>query len=321
MVPSFTISPSILDDIASIERLIGRIEGLHQPKPQPYLRKSNRVRTVQGSLAIEGNTLNLDQVTALMEGKVVIGQKDEVKEVINAINVYDHVADFDPFSIKSMLQAHGMMMSELVATAGCWRQSNVGIMKGSAVSHIAPGADRVDHLMNALFGFLNNENTHPLIKGCVFHYELEFIHPFEDGNGRIGRFWHTLLLFHYHRVFEFIPVESLIKEYQDDYYTALEYSDQAGDSTRFIEFILSMIHRALSDFMDAIQPRPLTAKERLEEAGLHFKRAQFSRKDYLNHFKTISTATSSRDLKTGVELGLLDKMGERAQSVYRFCNK
>jgi Fic family protein len=321
MVPPFSITPLVLDAIASIERLIGRIEGLHQPKPQPHLRKSNRVRTVQGSLAIEGNTLNLDQVTALMEGKVVIGEKDEIKEVINAINVYDRMSDFDPLSIKSMLQAHGMMMSELVTTAGSWRQSNVGIMKGSAVSHIAPGADRVDHLMNELFGFLKNENTHPLIKGCVFHYELEFIHPFEDGNGRIGRFWHSLLLFHYHRVFEFIPVESLIKEYQDEYYAALEHSDKAGDSTRFIEFILSMIRRALSDFMDAIQPRPLTAKERLEEAELQFKAAQFSRKDYINYFKTISSATSSRDLKTGVEMGLLDKMGERAQTVYQYRNK
>jgi Fic family protein len=213
MIPPVSITASVLDDIASIERLIGRIEGLHQPKPQPYLRKSNRVRTVQGSLAIEGNTLNLDQVTALMEGKIVIGKKDEIKEVMNAINVYDRMTDFDPFSNKSMLQAHGMMMSELVATAGLWRQSNVGIMKGSAVSHIAPPADRVDHLMKELFGFLKNDDTHSLVKSCVFHYELEFIHPFEDGNGRIGRFWHSLLLFHYHRVFEFIPVESLIKEY------------------------------------------------------------------------------------------------------------
>lgn len=320
MTPPFSITASVLDDIARIERLIGRIEGLHQPKPQPYLRKSNRVRTVQGSLAIEGNTLNLDQVTALMEGKIVIGKKDEIKEVMNAINVYDRMTDFNPFSIKSMLQAHGMMMSELVATAGSWRQSNVGIMKGSAVSHIAPPVDRIDHLMKALFDFLKNDGTHPLIKSCVFHYELEFTHPFEDGNGRIGRFWHSLLLFHYHRVFEFIPVESLIKEYQDEYYAALERSDKAGDSTRFIEFILSMIRRALSDFMDAIKPRPLTAKERLEEAKLHFMTAQFSRKDYINHFKTISSATSSRDLKTGVEIGFLIKIGERAQTVYQYLD-
>lgn len=318
MVPPFKITASVLNDIAKIERLIGRIESLHQPKPQPYLRKSNRVRTVQGSLAIEGNTLNLDQVTALMEGKIVIGKKEEIKEVMNAISVYDQMEGFDSLSVKALLHAHGMVMSDLVSTAGSWRRSNVRIMKGSAVSHIAPPADRVAHLMKDLFEFLKKDGTHPLIKSCVFHYELEFIHPFEDGNGRIGRFWHSLLLFHYHRVFEFIPVESLIKDHQDEYCAALEHSDKAGDSTRFIEFMLSMVYQALADFMDAIQPRSLTAKDRLEEAKLHFKESQFSRKNYINHFKTISSATSSRDLKTGVEMGLLVKSGERAQTVYQY---
>lgn len=320
MKPPFTITPSILADIARIERLIGRIESLNQPKPQPYLRKSNRVKTVQGSLAIEGNTLDLDQVTALLEGKVVVGEKTEVREVLNAIAVYEGMDDYDPFSVDDLLKAHGIIMADLVDRAGKWRNSNVGIVKGSAVSHVAPPSDRVHHLMVDLFGFLEKGDDHPLIAGCVFHYELEFIHPFEDGNGRIGRFWHSLLLYHYHPVFEFIPVESLIKEHQDDYYAALERSDRSGDSTAFVEFSLKTIHEALANFLSELRAVPLSAEDRLSLAQRHFGPDGFSRKDYLNHFKMMSTATASRDLKLGVELGLLLKEGKHAQTIYRYSH-
>ena len=319
MTPPFSITDAILNDISRIERLIGRIESLHQAKPQPYLRKSNRVRTVQGSLAIEGNTLNLAQVTALIEGKPVMGQKNEIQEVLNAIEVYDHMDRFKPYFIKDLLKAHGMMMKGLVETAGSWRSSNVGIMKGSAVSHIAPPSNRVAYLMKDLFDYVKSKDTHQLIRSCVFHYELEFIHPFEDGNGRIGRFWHSLLLFHYHRVFEFIPVESLIRDHQVDYYAALEYSDKKGDSTRFIEFMLAMIHQALEGFMDTIQPRSLSANERLEIGRENFANKPFTRKEYMNHFKTISSATASRDLKAGVESGRLVKSGEKAKTIYQYA--
>lgn len=188
MTPPFTITIRILEQVAKIERLIGRLESLDHPKPQPYLRKSNRVRTVQGSLAIEGNTLNLDQVTALIEGKTVIGKQSEIQEVLNAIQVYDQLSEFKPLSLKSILKAHRMMMTKLIPSAGKWRSGNVGIMTGSQVSHVAPSAENVPHLMKELFDFLKSDKSHPLIKSSVFHYELEFIHPFEDGNGRVGRF-------------------------------------------------------------------------------------------------------------------------------------
>ncbi|MGK0239129.1 MAG: Fic family protein [Candidatus Pelagisphaera sp.] len=318
MNPLFSITPKILGDIGRIERLIGRIEGLHQPKPQPYLRKSNRVRTVQGSLAIEGNTLDLEQITALIEGKLVIGDKEEIQAVLNAIKAYDDIRRIDPFSMKDFLKSHGVMMRDLIDVAGKLRSTNVGIIKGSVFSHVAPQADRLNHLMKELFRFLGNEEHHLLIRGCVFHYELEFIHPFLDGNGRMGRFWHSLLLYAYHPVFEYTPVESLIKENQKEYYEALEKSDGLGDSTPFVEFSLSVVYQALDDFMNALQPTPLSQEKRLEIAGGHFGDRLFSRKDYINYFKMISSATASRDLKLGADQKLLSKEGKSAQTRYKY---
>jgi Fic family protein len=318
MKPPMTITPEIMLSVSRIERLIGRIEGFEQPKPQPHLRKSNRVKTIQGSLAIEGNTLDLDQVTALLDGKRVIGKKEEIQEVLNAIQVYEGMAGFDPFSSKSLLKAHRIMMDGLITNAGKWRTQNVGILKGSAISHIAPKADRVPHLMEDLIKFIKDETTHPLIRSCVFHYELEFIHPFQDGNGRIGRFWQSLLLYHYHPAFEFIPVESIIREHQQEYYNALEASDRSGDSTAFVDFSLGIIHEALEGFISSFIPKPLTADERLARAKEHFSRQTFSRKNYRELFKTISTATASRDLKQATDSGLLSKSGDKALTLYGF---
>jgi Fic family protein len=318
MKPPMTITPEIMLSVSRIERLIGRIEGFEQPKPQPHLRKSNRVKTIQGSLAIEGNTLDLDQVTALLDGKRVIGKKEEIQEVLNAIQVYEGMAGFDPFSSKSLLKAHRIMMDGLITNAGKWRTQNVGILKGSAISHIAPKADRVPHLMEDLIKFIKDENTHPLIRSCMFHYELEFIHPFQDGNGRIGRFWQSLLLYHYHPAFEFIPVESIIREHQQEYYNALEASDRSGDSTAFVDFSLGIIHEALEGFISSFIPKPLTADERLARAKEHFSRQTFSRKNYRELFKTISTATASRDLKQATDSGLLSKSGDKALTLYGF---
>jgi len=299
-----------------IERLIGRMESLHQPRPQPHLRKSNRVKTVYGSLAIEGNTLDEEQVTALLDGKKVLGKKEEIREVLNAIQAYDQLDTYRALSTDDLLKAHGVMMSGLIDSAGSWGRGNVGIIKGFQVSHMTPQADRVPYLMDELFSFLKEEDTHPLIRGCVFHYELEFIHPFQDGNGRIGRFWHSLLLSQYHPVFEFIPVESLIRENQKTYYEALELSDKSGDSTAFVEFSLSMIHEALGGFLAVFKPEPLTSESRLDVAKKHFGRKPFSRKLYLDFFKTISPATASRDLKFGHEHHILTKEGDKAVTVY-----
>ncbi len=318
MKPPFEITGEILDRIAKIERLIGRVDGFDQPRPQPHLRKSNRVRTVQGSLAIEGNTLNVVQVTALLEGRKVIGRKNEIKEVLNAVEVYGRMREFKPWSSRSLLRAQRLMMDGLLPSAGRWRTGHVGILQGSRVSHIAPPADRVPHLMENLLGFLRTDPSHALIKSAVCHYELEFIHPFEDGNGRIGRFWHSLLLARYHPIFEFTPVESLIKEHQRRYYKVLGASDRAGDSTAFIAFSLEMVHRALEDLVDAIRPERSTTETRLERARAEFGKARFPRKDYIKLHKTISTATASRDLRDGVEAKMLSRHGDKAAAEYKF---
>ena len=317
MNPPFQITPNILDRISKIERTLGQFESFDQPKPQPFLRKSNRVRTIQGSLAIEGNSLNLDQVTALLEGKRVIGKQQDIQEILNAIKTYDALQAYKPFALSSLLKAHGDMMQGLILSAGKWRSAGVGIMKGSAVAHIAPPADRVHPLMKELFAFVRHGKHHPLIKSAVFHYELEFIHPFEDGNGRIGRFWHSVLLTDYHPIFEFTPVESLIKDNQQDYYRVLGEADQKGDSTGFIEFALDMVAQALEGLAKNIRPEPSTAPTRIERALAVFDDQKFSRKDYMQLFKTISSATASRDLLWGVQNNRLLKTGDKASTLYR----
>ena len=316
MNPPFRITSKILSQVSQIERLLGRLESFEPPKPQPQLRKSNRVKTLQGSLAIEGNSLNLEQVTALLDGKKVLAPKNDIAEILNANAVYELLGDLKPFSSQDLLEAHGVMMRGLIPNAGRWRTSDVGILKGQHISHMAPPADRVPHLMDDLFSYLAGED-HALIKSCVFHYEFEFIHPFPDGNGRVGRFWHSLLLYHFHEVFEFIPVESLIKEHQQNYYDVLEACDKVGDSTQFIEFSLEMIQKALEEFFSGYRPKASLPTDRLKAVQKHFGKQWFSRKEYLTLHKTISTATASRDLKTGVEQNFLITRGEKATSRYR----
>jgi Fic family protein len=320
MKPPFTLNPKMLRLSTEIARLLGRLEGLHVAKPEPKLRKSNRVRTIQASLAIEGNTLALDQVTAILEGKRVIGPQREVLEVQNAIKAYDRILSFNPHSAKSLKEAHGILMRDLVEDAGKWRTKNVGIFQGNKVAHAAPQAKRVPELMAQLFTFVKGEKeTHPLILSAVFHYELEFIHPFSDGNGRIGRLWQTTLLTKFHPIFEFTPLESVIRNRQEAYYKALGLSDKAGDASPFIEFSLETIFEALEDLGKAIRPEPLSAEDRLEIAREQFRDRSFSRKDYLAIFKAISTATASRDLANGVESGILKMTGEKSRASYQFC--
>jgi len=302
-----------------IARSIGRLEGLHVTKPEPKLRKSNRVRTIQASLAIEGNTLALEQVTAILEGKRVIGPQREMLEVRNAIKAYDRISNYKPQSSKSLREAHGILMNGLIGDAGKWRTKNVGIFQGKKVAHAAPQAKRIPELMAQLFTFVKTEKeTHPLILSAVFHYELEFIHPFSDGNGRIGRLWQTTLLTKFHPLFEFTPIESVVRNRQEAYYNALGLSDKAGDARPFIEFSLETIFEALEELGTDIRPEPLTAEIRLETAREQFRNRSFSRKDYLAVFKAISTATASRDLALGVQEGLLVKTGEKATALYRF---
>ncbi len=312
----------MLQSCAEISLLLGRYEGLMSPVPQPRLRRTHRIKTIQGSLAIEGNTLSLEQVTAVFDQKRVLGPKKEILEVQNAIETYQKMGQFKPHSIASFQAAHRLLMKGLIPDAGKWRKGQVGILKGSKVSHIAPPAPRVPDLMEQLFSTLNkSKNLHPLLRAAWVHYEVEFIHPFSDGNGRMGRLWQTVHLVSHHPLFEFLSVESIIRDRQREYYYALERSDKDGHAGTFVEFSLATMASALSEFINELRPGRVTASSRVDKAREHFGQLEFSRLDYLRFFKTLSTATASRDLKEGVESKRLRRSGERALTRYRFSGR
>ena len=243
--PPFTLNNQILSRVANISEQLGRLTATQNRAQSLLLRKVNRVRTIQGSLAIEGNQLTEDQITAILEGKRVIAPAREVQEASNALTVYEQLDRFAYQKESSLLQAHKTLMLGLIDSAGQYRNTGVGVIKNQQVIHMAPSADRVPKLMGELFTWLANSDDHPLIKSCVFHYEFEFIHPFADGNGRMGRLWQTLILKQYHEVFTYLPVESLIAAHQTEYYQAIADSTKAADSAPFIAFMLSMIEQAL----------------------------------------------------------------------------
>jgi Fic family protein len=317
--PPFKITSLILYKLQAISRELGTITG-QKISPVPLrLRRTNHIKTIQASLAIEGNTLNLDQVTDLFDGKRVMGPKKDILEARNALSVYERIKDFNPLKIEHLLKAHGLLMNDLIEEKGKWRLGEVGIVKGKAVSHAAPPAKRVPLLMQDLFHFLKKNQEIPwLLKACIFHYELEFIHPFADGNGRMGRLWQQLLLMKEDPLFEFIPVEVLVKNHQAAYYQSLEDSDSVGESTPFLEFSLTMIHQALVNYGEVVLPDAQDTTTRLSYAKLYGKKAWFSRKDYLILHKDISSATASRDLIKGVQEGILITKGEKNQRLYSF---
>ena len=317
--PPFIISAKINFLVGEILRLIGRFEGISSSKPEPLLRRHNQVRTIQGSLAIEGNSLSIDHITAIFDKKPVIGLKHEIIEVQNAIEAYENTLRFNSILESDLRAAHKIFMNGLIPDAGQYRSKGVGIFGKKQIAHVAPPAKRVPHLMDQLFKFMaGDKETHPLITSSVFHYELEFIHPFSDGNGRMGRFWQHVILAQYHDIFESLPVESIIKQNQQSYYSVLGECDKLGESTKFIEFSLQTILTSLSELWDQSRPKPLNTQKRIKLAKVHFKKKTFSRKDYINLFKTLSTATASRDLKYAVESNALIKSGDKALSKYKF---
>ncbi len=317
MKPPYKITNKILSFVASISEKIGQTNSVHLHRPKTKLRKENRIKTIQATLEIEGNSLTIEQITSVLENKRVIGTQQEIQEVKNAIEVYEKINDFNTYSLTSLCNAHSILMKGLVDSAGKLRSKSVGIVKGSEVKHIAPPGEMVKSLMNNLFNYLKNDDDLLLIKSCIFHYELEFIHPFLDGNGRIGRLWQTVILKEQFPIFEFLPIEAIIKERQSDYYNALGKSDDSGESTIFIEFMLEVLDTALTDLLKT-QNVTLTTKDRIEIFKSFVKEDFFTRKDYLRHFKTISSSTASRDLKFAVKNNLIEKFGDKNTTKYRF---
>lgn len=238
-VPPFTITDEILRLVSEISEQIGALSvQLRARMPSPMLRKENQIKTIHSSLAIEHNSLSLQQVTDVIDGKHVLGAPNEIQEVKNALQAYQLMQSLDAFEEKDLLRAHGLMMADLVNEAGQYRKEGVGVFDGEKCIHLAPSADRVPTLMTELFEWIRQTDTHPLISSCVFHYEFEFIHPFMDGNGRMGRYWQTMLLSRWKGIFAWLPVETIVKKHQQEYYNAIAQSDAQGDSTTFITFML-----------------------------------------------------------------------------------
>ena len=268
-------------------------------------------------MAIEGNTLNIESITAIIDNKRIVGPEKEIIEVKNAIIAYDQIQNYKSFDEKDFLKAHGLLLKNLMDKPGRYRDSQVGIMTGSKVSHIAPPSKMIPTLMKDLFEYLKKDSDLDIIKSCVFHYELEFIHPFEDGNGRMGRLWQTRLLMDVNPIFKYVPVEKQIKDNQKRYYEALSISDKNGNSTIFIEFMLEMINETLRATIDESKPLSPAYSDRVKTAANHLK-GWFDRKDYMLICKGISTATASRDLKQLILENRVEKAGEKRLAKYRF---
>ncbi|MDD5847050.1 MAG: Fic family protein [Lachnospiraceae bacterium] len=299
--PPFHMTDRITNLVAEISEQIGRIKVLSHGNLNPHLRKENRIRTIHSSLAIEHNSLSLEQVTAIVDGRHILGDPNEIREVKNAYDAYEMELSLDPYSVSDLLKAHRVMMEGLIPENGKFRSGGVGIFDGDVVVHMAPPARLVPGEIEDLFAWYRSSEIHPLIRSAIFHYEFEFIHPFADGNGRMGRMWHSLLLGKWNELFYWLPIEELIRSRQQEYYDALGKSDREADSSAFVELMLeiildtlketSVVGNAESDepnmlspsirkLMEALGNEELSAVEIMERLGISH-RPTF-RKNYLN---------------------------------------
>lgn len=309
--PPFEITNEILDAVAEIAELVGKVTATQGLSANPTLRRTNRVRTIYSSLAIEQNTLSLEQVTAVLNGKRVIAPPKDIAEVKNAYEIYEMMDTLNPYSVDDLLMAHGVMTRDLVDESGCFRSGPVGVVdKNGNVLHVGTLPDYVPNLVYELLDWVENSNTNILIKSCVFHYEFELIHPFADGNGRVGRLWHTLLLSKWKPMFAWLPIESIIHDRQEEYYTAINESNVEGESTAFIIFMLSAIKEALTE---AVETTEVTQNMTDSDLRLHKIEQFLQNNKYITNADvrqmfTVSSATANRILVNMVEKNLLKKV-------------
>ncbi len=272
--------------------------------PSPMLRKANRIKTIHSSLAIEHNTLSLKQVTAIIDGKHVLGAPNEIQEVKNALQAYQLMSQLDAYKEKDLLKAHKLMMQALVDKSGCYRTAGVGVFDGDKCIHMAPPAERVPLLMHDLFEWVKKTDVHPLVSSCVFHYEFEFIHPFIDGNGRMGRYWQTMLLARWKGIFAWIPVETIVKEHQQDYYNVIAKCDAAGNSTAFIEFML----RCLLDAMNQIEEEPEEVANKVADKVANKVANKSAQKVLMLLYENGHLTRDELSERTGLSLGGIKKI-------------
>ena len=320
--PPFEITNTIIDSVAEIAELVGRLTSTNQLSSNPTLRRSNRIRTIHGSLAIEQNTLSLEQVTAVLNGKHVLAPPKDIAEVKNAYEIYERLDELDPYSVDDLLTAHGIMTRELVDESGMFRTRPVGVVdQEGRVLHFGTLPQYVPDLVMELLDWVKNSDVHMLIRSCVFHYEFELIHPFADGNGRVGRLWHTLLLSKWNPAFAWLPVESIIHDRQEEYYAAINASNDAGESTVFIEFMLSAIKASL---IDATSTSDEMSDGPMGKATMRWKQIEkflethpyIMNADVRNHCG-VSAATANRILVGLAAEGKLFKCRENGHWAYR----
>ena len=323
--PPFKITSQIIDLISQISEAVGEINSLENSPRHLELRKENRIKTIHSSLAIENNSLSLEQITAIIEGKRVLGSPNEIQEVKNALQAYELLLTLNPYEEKDLLKAHKLMMADLVERNGKYRKDGVGIFDGNQVVHLAPPADRVPFLMSDLFEWLINSDVHPLIKSCVFHYEFEFIHPFQDGNGRMGRLWQTVILKEWKSVFAWLPIETLIKENQVEYYNALNSSDSDANSTNFTVFMLQTILRTIKEIIETekkITPKitvKITANQKkILEA---IKQNPFVTQEELSSIVGIAKLNINKNMKKLQEQGIIERVGADRNGKWIVCDE
>lgn len=308
--PPFEITNTILDEIAEIAELVGHVNASLGLSANPTLRRTNRIRTIYSSLAIEQNTLSLDQVTAVLNGKHVIAPPKDIAEVKNAYEIYEMLDSLDPYSVDDLLKAHGVMTRDLVDESGCFRSRPVGVVdKQGNILHFGTLPDYVPGLVIELLDWVRDSDFHMLIKSCVFHYELELVHPFADGNGRIGRLWHTLLLTQWKPIFAWLPVESMIRDRQDEYYQAINRSNNEAESTAFIEFMLSAIKEALIEAVQTSNTESMNIEEqRWYQIESFLKKNGVVTNANVRDMFGVSAATANRVLAKMAEEGRIQKI-------------
>ena len=320
--PPFEITNEIVDSVAQIAELVGHLTVTNQLTSNPTLRRSNRIRTIHGSLAIEQNTLSLEQVTAVLNGKHVLAPPKDIAEVKNAYEIYDRLEDLDPYSVDDLLTAHGIMMRGLVEESGMFRTRPVGVVDSEGhVLHFGTLPQYVPDLVMELLDWVKNSPVHMLVRSCVFHYELELIHPFADGNGRIGRLWHTLLLSKWNSAFAWLPVESIIHDRQQEYYNAINASNNEGESTIFIEFMLSAIKIALTEAIQADAGETDKDALRWKDIKEYLKTHDYIMNADVRELLGVSSATANRILNKLVEQGKLQRYRVKPYWAYKPNNQ
>ncbi len=321
--PPFEITNEILTAITEIAELVGQVSATQGLSTNPTLRRTNRIRTIYSSLAIEQNTLSLEQVTAVLNGKRVLAPPKDIAEVKNAYEIYEMMDMLNPYSVDNLLNAHGVMTKGLVEEYGCFRSGSVGVVdKQGNVLHFGTLPDYVPGLVVDLLNWVENSDIHMLIKSCVFHYEFELIHPFADGNGRMGRLWHTLLLTQWKPLFAWLPVESIIHDRQTEYYKAINQSNCDGESTVFIMFMLSAIKEAL---MEAVETVGVTENMSVTELRWYKIERFLQKNDTITNADvrqmfTVSAATANRILAKLTDEGKIKKVRLGKSWGYKIVN-